>query len=230
MESIVSEIKLVVLDVAGTTATDDGLVVKAFTTAMEPLAPSKERLAEMIHYVNATMGQRKIDVFTVLCDGDISQANAAHDRFVEAYSNLVAEGLLAEFDGVSEFFNELRARGIGIGITTGFPRSILDFIIEDLHWGKLIDVSVAASEVAAGRPSPDMIERAIDLYNKGYGKSVSAGQVAVAGDTESDMQAGVSAGVSIIAGVLSGSGTKAQLEATGATVILDSVIELCEII
>jgi len=221
-----STIKLVVLDVAGTTATDDGLVVKAFTIAIEPLNPSADRLAEMIDYVNATMGQRKIDVFTHLCDGDIAAANAAHDRFVEAYSNLVAEGLLSEFPGVSEFFSELRARGIGIGITTGFPRSILDFIIEDLGWAKLIDVSVAASEVAEGRPAPDMIERAIDLYNQGFGKSVTAAEVAIAGDTESDMEAGVRAGVAIVAGVTSGAGTKSQLENSGATLVLNFATEL----
>jgi len=222
----VSDIKLVVLDVAGTTAKDDGLVVKAFTIAIEPLNPSEDRLAEMIDYVNATMGQRKIDVFTHLCEGDIAQANAAHDRFVEAYSNLVAEGLLEEFDGVSDFFAELRNRGIGVGITTGFPRSILDFIIEDLNWSKLIDVSVAASEVAEGRPAPDMIERAVELYNQGFGKSVTASQVAIAGDTESDMQAGVRASVAIVAGVTSGAATRAQLENSGATTVLNFATEL----
>lgn len=226
MEKVMSGIKLVVLDVAGTTAKDGGLVVKAFVTAMDPLNLTTSELGTMIDYVNATMGQRKIDVFTHLCDGDVVKAQAAHDRFVDSYSNLIGEGLLEEFDGVSEFFTDLRNKGIGVALTTGFPRSILDFIIEDLNWGDLIDVSVAASEVSEGRPSPEMIERAVELYNQGFGAHVSADQVAVAGDTESDMQAGVRANAKIVAGVTSGSASREQLIDSGATTILNFVTEL----
>ena len=131
-----AEIKLVVLDVAGTTAQDDGLVVKAFQIAMEPTGPTAEELAEMTAYVEATMGQRKIDVFTHLCKGDVDKAHEAHDRFVTSYTDLVAEGELKEFDGVSGLFAELRKRGIGIGITTGFPREILDPMIYSLGWSE----------------------------------------------------------------------------------------------
>ena len=225
-----SDIKLVVLDVAGTTAKDDGLVVKAFINAIEPLNPSATELASMIDYVNVTMGQRKIDVFMHLCNQDFAQANAAHDRFVESYRNLVAEGLLEEFEGVSDFFRELSDRGVGVALTTGFPRSILDFIIESLGWQQLVDVSVAASEVVQGRPAPDMIERAIELYNSDRGTDLGASQIAIAGDTQSDIQAGLSAHATIVAGVTSGASSKEELVAAGATHTLDSVVELLDII
>ena len=221
-----AEIKLVVLDVAGTTAQDGGLVVRAFQIAMEPTNPSQEELQEMTEYVLATMGQRKIDVFMHLCKGDADAAFEAHERFVTSYTDLVAEGELEEFDGVSDFFRELRQRGIGIGITTGFPREILDPIIYELGWSDLIDVSVAASEVDQGRPAPDMIFRAIDLYNKANGLEVHADEVAVAGDTESDMNAGVTAGAAVVLGVTSGAGTEEQLRACGATDISHTVISL----
>ena len=221
-----ADIKLVVLDVAGTTAQDDGLVVEAFQIAMEPTNPSDAELAEMTDYVLATMGQRKIDVFTHLCKGDAHAAFEAHERFVTSYTDLVAEGLLKEFDGVSDFFRELRSRGIGIGITTGFPREILDPIIFELGWSELIDTSVAASEVNAGRPAPDMIFRSIELYNKANGLEVHADEVAVAGDTESDMKAGVKAGAAVVLGVTSGAGTEEQLRASGATDISHTVISL----
>ena len=225
-----SDIKLVVLDVAGTTAKDDGLVVKAFINAIEPLNPSATELASMIDYVNVTMGQRKIDVFMHLCNQDFAQANAAHDRFVESYRNLVAEGLLEEFEGVSDFFRELSDRGVGVALTTGFPRSILDFIIESLGWQQLVDVSIAASEVVQGRPAPDMIERAIELYNSDRGTDLGASQIAIAGDTQSDIQAGLSAHATIVAGVTSGASSKEELVAAGATHTLDSVVELLDII
>ena len=225
-----AEIKLVVLDVAGTTAQDDGLVVEAFQIAMEPTNPSDAELNEMTEYVLATMGQRKIDVFTHLCKGDAHAAFEAHERFVTSYTDLVAEGLLKEFDGVSDFFRELRSRGIGIGITTGFPREILDPIIFELGWSELIDTSVAASEVNAGRPAPDMIFRSIELYNKAKGLEVRAEEVAVAGDTESDMKAGYSAGVPIILGVTSGAHSAEELRATGATEVSSTVLTLLTLV
>ena len=225
-----SDIKLVVLDVAGTTAKDDGLVVKAFINAIEPLNPCATELASMIDYVNVTMGQRKIDVFMHLCNQDFAQANAAHHRFVESYRNLVAEGLLEEFEGVSDFFRELSDRGVGVALTTGFPRSILDFIIESLGWQQLVDVSIAASEVVQGRPAPDMIERAIELYNADRGTDLGASQIAIAGDTQSDIQAGLSAHATIVAGVTSGASSKEELVAAGATHTLDSVVELLDLI
>ncbi len=225
-----AEIKLVVLDVAGTTAQDGGLVVKAFQLAMEPTNPSEEELVEMTQYVISTMGQRKVDVFMHLCAQDYDQARAAHDRFVESYTDLVAEGELKEFDGVSEFFVEMRKRGIGVGITTGFPREILDPIINELGWGELIDVSVAASEVVAGRPAPDMIFRAIEMYNTQYGVDLDCTQVAIAGDTQADIQAGVSAGAAIILGVTSGAHSEDELLQSGATNVSTSVLTLLTLI
>lgn len=176
------------------------------------------------------MGQRKIDVFLHLCQGDERAAHAAHDRFVTSYTDLVAEGALKEFEGVSEFFRELRHRGIGIGITTGFPREILDPIIFSLGWSDLVDVSVAASEVAQGRPAPDMIFRAIDIYNKSNGLDLHAEQVAIAGDTESDMKAGVTAGAAIVLGVTSGLRSDSELRASGATDVSPSVTSLLTLV
>ncbi len=225
-----AEIKLVVLDVAGTTAQDDGLVVTAFQIAMSPTNPSAEELEEMTNYVIATMGQRKIDVFTHLCDGDYDEAIAAHDRFVESYIDLVAEGELRECDGVSDFFVELRKRGIGIGITTGFPREILDPIIYELGWEELIDFSVAASEVAEGRPAPDMILKTLEMYNKFHRVNLDCTLVAVAGDTQSDMKAAISAGVAVILGVTSGAHSEEELRAAGATEVSSTVLTLLTLI
>jgi phosphoglycolate phosphatase len=223
-----AQIKLVVLDVAGTTAQDDGLVVKAFQIAMKTTHPTPAELVEMSKYVIATMGQRKIDVFTHLCDGDSVTALAAHERFVESYTNLVIDGELKEFDGVSDFFGKLRRRGIGIGITTGFPREILDPIILELGWRDLIDFSVAASEVDEGRPAPDMILRTLEMYNQSHGTNLDRDQVAVAGDTQSDMKAGVSFGATVVLGVTSGAHSDAELRAGGATEISSTVLALLD--
>ena len=136
-----SAIALAIFDVAGTTAQDGGLVVEAFQSAMESMgvARASADMDRMTDYVNATMGERKIDVFMHLCDGDRTRANTAHDRFVESYIALVKAGRLEEFSGISKLFRDLRGDGIAVAITTGFPRDILDNIIDGLKWEPLID-------------------------------------------------------------------------------------------
>jgi phosphoglycolate phosphatase-like HAD superfamily hydrolase len=51
-------------------------------------------------------------------------------------------------------------------------------------------------------------------------------EIVVAGDTVSDLVAGTAAGASIVAGVLTGSHDRAQLEAAPHTHILDSIADL----
>ena len=225
---LIEGIDLVIFDVAGTTAQDGGLVTRAFESAMVSLGveSGSEELREMIAYVNATMGERKIDVFTYLCKGDSARAERAHELFVNNYIQLVLDGELEEFDGITEFFAKLRIRNIAVAITTGFPREILDRIIESLHWREILDFSVAASEVAKGRPAPDMVQRVIALYSERTGLEITAASVAVLGDTESDMQSGVAAGAKVVAGVTSGAHTEAQLRAAGATHILAHATDL----
>ena len=224
----VTKIKLAIFDVAGTTAQDDGLVVEAFQGAMVAVGAvlGTPEMDRMTQYVISTMGERKIDVFMHLCDGDTAKAHLAHDRFVEGYINLVKAGKLKEFDGVSDLFDQLRAGGTAVAITTGFPRDILDSIIDGLKWAPHIDFSVASSEVAKGRPAPDMIFRAIELYNKRFGTHIDPSETAVIGDTEADMRAGVTAGALIVAGVATGAHNPEQLFHAGATHVLEGSVHL----
>ena len=222
------DIKLAVFDVAGTTAKDDGLVVKAFVSAAisQGIACNSEPMHNAIEYVEKTMGQRKIDVFKHIFEGDLAKAEAAHERFITAYLELIQQGELEEFSGISDLFSTLKLRGIGVAITTGFPREILDLIIESLNWSNLVDYSVAASEVSNGRPDPEMILRCIDQYNFSNGASIVAGDIAVIGDTVSDIQSGINAGARFVVGINSGTHTSQALIGAGATHILAATTEL----
>ena len=216
------KLALVVFDVAGTTARDEGLVVEAFERAIsaQGVENSIDELRAKIEYVRATMGQRKIDVFMHLYNDDSAKATQAHDDFVSSYIQLIYEGRLEEFDGISDLFASLRADGIAVAITTGFPREILDSIIEALQWREMIDISIAASEVEQGRPAPDMINRCIEIAEKSLNIVIRADQVCVVGDTESDIQSAVAAGARYRIGVTTGEHSKEQLEQAGATHVL----------
>ena len=225
-------IKLAIFDVAGTTAKDDGLVVKAFQLALGAVGvvPGSSEMQTMTDYVNATMGERKIDVFLHLLDGDKMKANLVHEKFIASYIQLVKDGELEEFDGITPFFVKLRAKKIGIAITTGFPREILDVIIDALNWRRIIDISVAASEVSHGRPAPDMIFKAMQGFDAAKGINLIPGEIAVIGDTKSDMESGAAAGAEYIVGVTSGAHTQGDLIEAGATNVLDFATDLLTVV
>lgn len=225
-----AKIKLAVFDVAGTTAKDDGLVVQAFQDAISAGGYSGIQIEEMTKYVNATMGQRKIDVFLHLSVGNETKAQAMHEDFIDAYNSLITRGLLEEFAGIPEFFRQLHEAGIGIALTTGFPREILNRIIESLNWGDFIDVSVAASEVPYGRPAPDMVLRSMELYSEKCGEVLSPLDVAVIGDTPSDMGSGQFAHAAFVIGVTSGNSSQDELFSAGATQVLPFATQLLDVV
>ncbi len=83
-------IRLAVLDMAGTTVADDGLVVRAFdeaATAVGLPASGPDR-DDARRYVLDTMGQSKIVVFRALFGSD-ERARIANDAFERAYERFV---------------------------------------------------------------------------------------------------------------------------------------------
>ena len=122
------------------------------------------------------------------------------------------------------------ACGVGIGITTGFPREILDPILSGLAWNDLIDVSVAASEVAQGRPAPDMVLRSVEIFNKMNESQISVNEVAVIGDTPSDVASGLSAQAGLVIAVTSGAFERTQLETLGADYVLNFATDAFELL
>ncbi|MCU1404009.1 MAG: oxidoreductase, partial [Glaciihabitans sp.] len=75
-------IELVVLDMAGTTVVDDGIVERAFERAARRVGLDSYRpLDAALQYVRDTMGQSKIEVFRHLTDGDEAAAQTANREF-----------------------------------------------------------------------------------------------------------------------------------------------------
>nr|WP_274709449.1 phosphonatase-like hydrolase [Streptomyces tubbatahanensis] len=224
-------ITLVVLDMAGTTVADDGLVEQAFGAAAIRLgtAPGTPQFAAMLDHVRATMGESKISVFRHLAGGDEERARQANAAFEDAYGRLVADGHCAPVPGAREAIEQLRAAGRTVALTTGFARATQDAILAALGWRDLVAATLCPADtgpLGRGRPHPDLVLAA--LLRTGAADDVR--RVAVAGDTAYDMRSGVRAGAGVVAGVLTGAhGTEALREA-GATHVLDSVARLPELL
>ncbi|MEU3740275.1 phosphonatase-like hydrolase [Streptomyces sp. NPDC032198] len=215
---------LVVLDMAGTTVADGGLVEEAFSAAARELGvePDSADHAAKLDYVRATMGESKISVFRHLF-GDEELAQRGNVAFEKAYGALVDGGRIAPVAGAREAIEELRGEGRTVVLTTGFARVTQDAILAALGWRDLVELTLCPADAGGrGRPYPDMVLSA--FLRTGAVDGVR--QVAVAGDTAYDMLSGVRAGASVVAGVLTGAHDDGALRAAGATHVLGSVAEL----
>ncbi|MFF4500168.1 phosphonatase-like hydrolase [Streptomyces sp. NPDC001401] len=213
------DIRLVVLDMAGTTVADGGLVEQAFAAAARRLDTDPD---SMLDYVRATMGESKISVFRHLF-GDETRAQQANKAFEEAYAELVDGGRVAALPGAREAIEELNAQGRTVVLTTGFARTTQDAILAALGWQDLVELTLCPADAGGrGRPYPDMVLTAFLRTAAADGVQ----QIAVVGDTSYDMLSGVRAGAGVVAGVRTGAHDADALRAAGATHVLGSVAEL----
>ncbi|WP_431969353.1 phosphonatase-like hydrolase [Nocardia sp. bgisy134] len=219
-------IDLAVLDMAGTTVADGGLVLRAFDVAataagLETEGPQRERARQ---YVLDTMGQSKIAVFRALL-GDEDRAQTANHAFEAAYDDLIDEVDIAPIPGAAEAISALRATGVRVALTTGFSRETQDRLLDALGWRDIADLTLAPSDAGRGRPYPDLVLTALLRL-----RIDAVDRVAVLGDTTSDIAAGLAAGSRIVAGALTGTHDEPRLRAAGATHVLPSVAEFAELI
>ncbi|AZM53458.1 phosphonatase-like hydrolase [Streptomyces sp. WAC 01529] len=217
-------IGLVVLDMAGTTVADGGLVEQAFSAAARELGvePGTPDHAAKLEYVRATMGESKISVFRHLF-GDEKRAQRANTAFEEAYGNLVHGGRIAPIPGACEAIEQLKSAGKTVVLTTGFARVTQDAILDALGWRGLVELTLCPADAGGrGRPYPDMVLSAFLRT----GAAAGVQEIAVVGDTAYDMRSGVRAGAGVVAGVLTGAHGEAELTRHGATHVLASVAEL----
>ena len=215
-----TRITVACLDMAGTTVADDGVVLEAFAAAIAtqnlPVAAYHQAMAD----VRSSMGQSKIEVFRRIL-GDEAMARKANEAFEDHYAAAVQAGQVSAMPGAEETFASLRRAGVRICLATGFSPATRDAIIGRLGWGGLIDLALSPADAGRGRPWPDLPLTALLRLRGG-----AVSELAVAGDTGSDIESGLRAGAAIVAGVLTGASTRADLEQAGAPLILDTIADI----
>jgi phosphoglycolate phosphatase len=222
-----SRISVLCLDMAGTTVSDGSSVMTAFTDAIGGETLPVREFSAAMKYVRATMGQSKIEVFRHIL-GDEAAAQRVNASFEGHYAKSVADGQITAMPGAEHLFAAARDAGIKVCLATGFSIATRDAIIAALGWADRVDLLLSPSDAGRGRPWPDMPLTA--LLRLGGG---SVHELAVVGDTPSDIEAGLRAGAGIVAGVLTGDSPRPDLEAVptatglpGTPLILDSVTGL----
>ena len=219
-------IQLAVIDMAGTTVADDGLVVSAFESAATAagVPESGPKRDDARQCVLDTMGQSKISVFRALFGTEelAQQANAAFER---AYSELIDEGRAEPIGGAARAITRLRDAGVKVALTTGFSGTTQEKLLAALGWQSLADLVLAPGDGVRGRPHPDLILTAVMRLEVDGVRNV-----ATLGDTGSDIESALRAGAAVAAGTLTGAHNEEQLRTAGATHIVGSVSEFADLI
>ena len=211
------------LDMAGTTVRDDGTVLDAFASAIATANLPVRAYNQAMTDVQSSMGQSKIEVFRRIL-GDEQDAQWANETFEDHYAAAVRAGKVAAMPGAVEVFKACREAGIRVCLATGFSPATRDAIIDQLGWAGLIDLALSPADAGPsgrGRPWPDLPLTALLSLRGG-----AVSELAVVGDTPSDVESGLRAGAAIVAGVLTGAGSRADLERAGAPLILETIADL----
>jgi phosphoglycolate phosphatase len=219
----VSRITVACLDMAGTTVRDDGTVLEAFASAVATQNLPVRAFNQAMSDVRSSMGQSKIEVFRRIL-GDEAAARKANEAFENHYAAAVRAGAVAPMPGAVQTITALREAGVRVCLATGFSPATRDAIIERLGWGNLADLVLSPADAGywgRGRPWPDIPLTALLRLRGG-----AVSELAVAGDTASDVESGLRAGAAVVAGVLTGAGSRADLERAGAPLILDTIAGL----
>ena len=216
-------IDLAVVDMAGTTVREDGLVERAFLTALGSLGvPLPPGLDDRFR---RSRGGSKLAMFAAVLGGDMHLATAAHDAFDLALIAALERGEVKALAGAEEALLELRTMGVKVALTTGFSRRVRDVVVERMGWTSLVDLVLSPEDAGRGRPYPDLALTALLRLEVD-----DVRQLAVVGDTANDLIAGTRAGASIVAGVLTGAHGRGELAAAPHTHLIESIAEFPAIV
>lgn len=212
--------QLVVMDMAGTTVNDFGLVQQAAIDAMK----WKLDIDIPMDQANKVMGIPKKMAFEQLCSLNKTAVtpNVIEELVAKFNEQLMAQyaekGNIELMPYAAELFDSIKASGSHLYLNTGFNREVASVIVANLGLDAMIDGYIGSDEVAVGRPQPDMIRLAMKRSGVAYSHYVMK-----VGDTVSDLYEGFSAGCAWNIGVLTGANNYDELRTAPYSQILSDL-------
>jgi len=93
---------------------------------------------------------------------------------------------------IADLLEQLKASGMKLGIVTGKARRSLDISLKHLQLEGLFDVTVTGDDVEEPKPAPEGVLKALSALGADKGEALFVG------DSDADIAAGRSAGVTVI--------------------------------
>lgn len=217
-------IKLIVCDIAGTTVVDKDFVSIAFVEAFLNVG-----IDLSVEEVKPIMGFKKTEAIEMV----LKEKQVKYDEELISRINHNFEFIMVQFyatskeieplPGVEEFFNFCIDRDVKVALNSGFPRKIVDVILDRLGWSEngLVQFTITSDEVEAGRPSPYMINAIMEKFI-----IQDSAEVLKIGDTIVDIEEGRNARCGMVVGITTGSFTRDQLEKFAPDAIIDNILDL----
>ena len=222
-------IKLVVFDMAGTTIDEDNVVYKTVQKVINDngyvcdldevllLGAGKEKLQAITDILKSIKPNEEVarEAMQLFEEFKVLLGDAYRDLEVQAFSD--AENVLSE----------LKRKDVKVVLNTGYDYATASLLLKKINWeqGREYDALITADDVKNGRPAPDMIEKAMELFG-----IIDANEVVKIGDSIIDIEEGKAANCGITIGITTGAHTKEQLISATPTYVFSNLTELLEIV
>ncbi|RIV35187.1 phosphonatase-like hydrolase [Flagellimonas lutimaris] len=221
-----TRIELAVFDMAGTTVNEDNVVYKTVKAALAKhgVEVSLDTVLEF------GAGKEKFKAIAdILKETKTTgvDANAVFEDFKEMLEEAYANLDVTTYDGVEELFELLKSKSVKVVLNTGYDHKTAKSLLNKLGWvpGEQIDALITADDVVKGRPSSEMIDKAMEMF-----KISESENVLKAGDSVIDIEEGKNANCGWTIGVLTGAQTREQLATAEPNLILDSLADLAKVL
>jgi phosphoglycolate phosphatase len=211
--------KIVLFDLDGTLADSVPGIVWTINASLAEFGIPAQPEAEIV----AMIGLPLDAMFARFAPADRAEAIP---ELVLTYRRIYASGPLSAtplFPGIAELLRQLHATGIKLTIASSKIRPVSSRLLNERGVLDLFALVMGNDTVAAPKPAPEMV--LATLAQLGFAPA----EALMVGDSIYDLEMGRAAGVHTCA-VTWGVGLRAELEAAGATYVIDSVEELGAIV
>ncbi len=207
--------KAVVFDLDGTIVDSVELIIISFQHAIREVLGREISREESIVWVGRPL-REQMTLFSPEHADELVNVyrefnHREHDRMLKLY------------DGILHLLDALQKAGVKLGLVTSKSRYTTQMAFDLTGIESYFDASVCADESSGNKPSPDPILHCLELLG------VGPDEAAYVGDSPSDIQAALAAGVRAI-GVGWGVFDSAALEAEKPAALVHTIPELAEVL
>jgi HAD superfamily hydrolase (TIGR01549 family) len=149
---------------------------------------------------------------------DTEEGQRIKERRGEIFRGSYLNSLRA-FQGAAELVDRLRAEKLRVVVATSASEKDLEALLEQAELTSLLEKATNSDDADASKPSPDIVEAALEEAG------VEPGEAVMIGDTPFDVEAAKRAGVRIIA-LTCGGWTEDELRKAGADEVYADAADL----